>query len=50
MQSMTTFWDNMWFLTREPETKTQGLKTDGALIIIIEHAVICYDWKRRHVQ
>ena len=49
MQSMTAFWDNVRFLAREPETKTQGLKTDRTLIVIFDHAVIFYDRDRRHV-
>jgi hypothetical protein len=49
MQSMTAFRDNVWFLARKPKTKTQGLKTDRALVIVFDHAVIFDDRNRRHV-
>jgi hypothetical protein len=46
---MAAFWDNVWFLAREPETKTQGFKTDRTLVVVFDHAVILYDRNRRHV-
>ena len=49
MKSMAAFWDNVRFLAREPKTKTQGLKTDGALIVVFDRAVIFDDRDRRHV-
>ena len=50
MQSMAAFWDNVWFLTREPETEAKRFKTDRTFVVVVHGTVICYDWERRHVQ
>jgi hypothetical protein len=49
MESMAAFWDYVRFLAREPETKTQRLKTDRALIVVFDRVVIFDDRDRRHV-
>ena len=35
MQCMSTLWNNMRFLSRQPKAEAQGLQADGAVVFIL---------------